>query len=92
MSDPKYALRRLLKSPGFTVVALLTLALGIGANTTAFTVLNRLLLYKLPYPEADRLVSVWVSMPQAQYMGVSPGNFCDLRAQNTVFQNVATYY
>jgi putative ABC transport system permease protein len=92
MSDPKYALRRLLKSPGFTVVALLTLALGIGANTTAFTVLNRLLLYRLPYPDPHRLVSVWVSMPQTQYMGVSPGAFCDVRSQNTVFQDVAVYY
>jgi putative ABC transport system permease protein len=92
MSDLRYALRRLIRSPGFTLVALLTLALGIGANTTAFTVLNRLLLYKLPYAEPKSLVSVWVTSPQNPYMGVSPGNFCDLRSQNTVFASVAVYY
>jgi predicted permease len=75
-----------LESPGFTVVALLTLALGIGVNTTAFTVLNRLLLQTSPYPEADRLVVVFSSLPQSYFLPVSPADYCDLRDQNSVFE------
>jgi len=88
--DIRYSLRHLRRSPGFTAVAVLTLALGIGVNTTAFTVLNRLLLQELPYPESGRLIRVFSTTPQAHYKGpLSPGDFCDLRAQNTVFQNLA---
>ena len=90
--DSRYATRLLRRSPGFIAVALVTLALGIGVNTTAFTVLNRLMLQVLPYPEADRLVRVTGSLPRAPYVSVSPGNFCDLRAHNSVFQEIATHY
>ena len=59
MNDLKFALRQLLKNPGFTAVAVLTLALGIGANTAIFTVINSVLLRPLPYPDAERMVVLW---------------------------------
>jgi predicted permease len=61
----KFALRRLRKSPGFAVTVLLTLAIGIGANTAVFTVLNSVLFKPLPYPESDRLVALWLAAPGA---------------------------
>src|SRR5688572_15234471 len=57
--DLRYAWRTLLRSPGFTVVALATVALGIGANTTIFSAINALLLRPLPHPDAERLVMIW---------------------------------
>jgi predicted permease len=88
----KFALRQLFKSPGFTLIALATLALGIGINTTAFTVLNRLLLQSLPYADSSRLVQIWATTPQTQSMPQSPGDFFDEKEQNTVFERVAVYY
>jgi len=65
LSDLKFTLRRLLKSPGFTLTVLLTLAIGIGANTAVFTVVDSILLKPLPYPDSDRLVSLWLDAPGA---------------------------
>ena len=87
----KLAFRQLVKSPGFTVIALITLALGIGVNTTAFTVLNRLLFLSQPYPESGRMVQIWSTTPQSQNGAISPGDFCDLREQNTVFSHLSVY-
>jgi putative ABC transport system permease protein len=87
----RYAIRQLIKSPGFTLIALATLALGIGVNTTAFTVLNRLLLQSLPYQHPDRLVQVWASIPQNQYAGHAPGDFFDEQEQNVSFSAMAAY-
>jgi putative ABC transport system permease protein len=67
---------QLLENPGFTAVALLTLALGIGVCTTAFTGLDRLLLQALPHPEVDRLVVVCSSSAQSRFLSVSPADYC----------------
>jgi predicted permease len=88
----KNAYRQLLKSPGFTIVSLVTLALGIGLNANAFTVLNRLLLQSLPFRDPSGLIMVWGSSPKAQEMQQSPGDYLDERDQNTVFDGLAAYY
>jgi predicted permease len=87
----KFALRQLAKNPGFTAVALLTLALGIGVNTTAFTILNRLLLQSLPYHDPANLVQVWADVPRQRSAGHAPGDFFDEQEQNTVFSGMAAY-
>jgi putative ABC transport system permease protein len=87
----RLALRHLAKSPGFTAAALVTLALGIGVNTTAFTALNQLLLQAVPYRDADRMVQIWAAEPRNEHMGVAPGDYFDLRASNSVFESVAVY-
>jgi len=84
LQNLRYALRQLRKSPGFTITALLTLALGIGANTAIFTVVYATLLAPLPYPEPDQLVMVW-SKIQTFHNGVSAGDFDDWRKQSTAF-------
>jgi len=84
--DMRYAIRVLMKRPGFTVMAALTLALGIGANTAIFSVVNGVLLQPLPYPEPQRLVSIMeqhgLSRPQRS---VSPPNYFDWRDHNQTF-------
>lgn len=89
MPDLRLALRRLLAAPGFTLTALLTLALGIGVNTSMFTVLNAALFRTLPYPEGERLVRIYRTSPQSQSWPHSAANFLDVRAHNTVFENLA---
>jgi len=81
----RYALRQLMKSPGFTLTAVITLALGIGANTAIFTTVYATLLAPMPYPEPDQLVMVW-SKIQTFHNGVSAGDFDDWRHQSTAFQ------
>ncbi len=90
--SPRLAVRQLLKSPGFVIISMATLALGIGLNTTAFTVLNRLLLQPLPFRDSSRLVEVYRTSAQQPDLGQSPGDFCDEREQNTVFEHLAVYY
>ncbi|MGH9703276.1 MAG: ABC transporter permease [Candidatus Acidiferrales bacterium] len=90
--DLRYGIRMLGRSPGFTIVAVLTLALGVGANTAIFSVLHAVLFKALPYPEPDRLVMVWgnerdVNNPRSQ---VSATDVMDWRAQNHVFEDVTT--
>jgi predicted permease len=85
----KHALRSLAKSPGFTAIALLTLALGIGLNTSMFSVLNTLFFHSLPYPESERLVRVYRTSRTLQTGPHSPAAFIDLRAQNTSFAHLA---
>jgi len=91
--DLKYALRILLKSPFISAVAVLTLALGIGANTAIFSVLNAVVLRPLPYADPDRLVMIWETAPGNDKRSSAPGNFNDWRAQNRSFSDMAaTFY
>ena len=87
----KYALRKLAGSPGFMIVALVTLALGIGVNTTAFTVLNRLMLQPLPFRDPASLVQLWSTSPRDGNIPNAPADYFDEREQNTVFTDVAAY-
>jgi predicted permease len=89
--DLRYALRMLMKSPGFTAVAILTLALGIGANTAIFSVIDAVLLRPLPYPEANRLVFLGEYSEQVPEMSIAMANFNDWRAQNKVFESMVAY-
>src|SRR5262245_45625434 len=91
MSDLKFALRQLLKHPGFTAVAVLTLAVGIGANSAIFSLIYGVLLKPLPYPEPDRLVTLWERSPQrgVEQELVSGPNYLDWRAQNSVLADMA---
>jgi putative ABC transport system permease protein len=91
--DLKYAFRALLKNPLVTAVAVLTLALGIGANTAIFSVLNAVVLRPLPYADPDRLVVVWETIAGNDRRSAAPGNFTDWRAQNKTFNDLAaTFY
>ncbi len=93
--DLRYSLRLLLKSPGFTTVALVSIALGIGANTTVFSVINGVLLKSLPYKDPSSLVLVWgdgrTEGRLSKHNQVSATDVADFRAQNTAFEDVATY-
>ena len=91
LKDIKYAVRMLAKNKAFTVVAALTLALGIGVNTAMFSVLNTFLFASLPYPQSESLVRVWRTSPHSQTWPHSAGNFFDQRSQNTVFEKMAAY-
>ena len=95
IQDLRFASRMLRKSPGFTSVAVLTLALGIGANTAIFSVVYAVLLKELPYPQADRLVVLYENVRLPTYQNdrnvVSPGNLSDWTKQKSLFQSVAAY-
>ncbi|PYO69243.1 MAG: ABC transporter permease [Gemmatimonadetes bacterium] len=89
LQDFRYALRTLAKSPGFTAVVVLTLALGIGANTAIFSVVNGVLLTSLPYKDPSRLVVVWESKGTASHNVVNPANYMDWHDRATSFSGLA---
>ena len=90
-NDIKHALRMFAKNPGFTFAAIAALALGIGANTAIFTVVNTVLLKPLTYPEPDRIVQFWLTSPQGNGAGASPTKFNNWLQQTSVFQNISAY-
>src|SRR6476620_6030523 len=89
--DLRYGARMLLKKPGFTIIAVLTLAPGIGANTAIFTVINSVALRPLPYDDPDRLVMLWESNPRRNIERrlVAPPNLAEWREQSRPFENIA---
>ena len=96
ISDIKYALRGLRKAPGFTVMAVLTIALGLGANTAIFSVVNGVLLAPLPYEDSDKLVAVWSRfLPESGFdfpqFSVDPTEYLDFRDNNHSMDEVAAY-
>jgi putative ABC transport system permease protein len=94
IQDLRFGLRMLFKNPGFTSIAVLTLALGIGANTAIFSVVNSVLLNPLPYGQADRLAMVWDNNPELgrRHESPSPGNYQDLRNVPGIFAASAAWY
>lgn len=88
----RYAFRTLARSPGFTLTVVLTLALGIGANSTVFTMFNAVLLRQLPFPEADRLVAVQESRPNAPTSNTAPVRIEEWNERNTTFEAITGYY
>jgi len=92
VQDIRYGIRTLAKNPGFTAVAVLTLALGIGANTAIFSVVESVLLRPLPYPQPENLVEIWNTyQPQIPQIGLSPGDYADWRQQNASFSEMGAY-
>jgi len=90
-SDVKFGVRMLLRSPGFALVAIFTLALGIGANTALFSLVNGILLSPLRFPEADRLVTLYQHKPAFEYGSISYPNFQDWQRDNQSFQSIAGF-
>lgn len=93
LRDVKFSARSLLKRPTLTIIAIITLAIGIGSNTAIFSVVNALLIKPLPFPELDRVVAVWESRPErgAQRLEASMANFLDWRSQSQSFEQMGLY-
>jgi len=96
LQDLRYAARTLRRSPGFSLLVVLILGLGIGVNTVMFSVVNAVVIRSLPFANADHLVRVWHVPPAAQFPGadrfsVSPANYLDWRSQNRVFDQMSIY-
>src|SRR5262245_34755979 len=89
LQDLRYGARMLLKKPGFTLIAMITLALGIGATTAIFTVVNSVLLRPLPYDDPDRVMWLWDAGPQLSEMPTSLPEFLDWKDENQSFERLA---
>ena len=93
INELQYSIRMLIKHRGFAAIAIITLALGIGANTAMFSVVNAVLLRPLPYHEPDRLVTIWEESPERELyeMPISLANLREWASQNTSFEQIAAY-
>ncbi len=91
LQDLRYGLRMLAKSPGFTTIAILTLALGIGANTALFTVVNGVLLNPLAYPQSGQLVALYGKTPGFEQAPIAYLNFLDWQRDTQTFSSMAIY-
>ena len=91
IQDLRYGVRMLLKNPGFTTIAVLTLGLGIGLNTSMFTLMNELLLRPLPFPDSSRLLRVYRTTHQVQRGGVSPADFLELKNNESGIGRFSAY-
>src|ERR1700752_290876 len=89
--DLRYGLRMLAKYPGFTAIVILTLALGIGASTAIFSVVDAVLLRPLPYPNPQRIVTVWEKEANGHRTRLADPNFLDFRSQNHTLEGPATF-
>src|SRR5690349_12104887 len=91
--DIRYGIRGLLKRPSISIIAILTLAIGIGANSAIFSLINALLLKPLPFPELERVVAIWDTMKSrgVVHNEVTMANYLDWRAQSQSFEHLALY-
>jgi predicted permease len=89
--DLRFTARALGRTPGFALTAVLVIALGVGANTAAFSVADFVLLRPLPYPESDRLVKLWEAVPGYSQLEVSPANYRDWKSASTGFESMSAY-
>jgi predicted permease len=91
LADFRYASRRLAANPGFTAISIVTLALGIGASTSIFSVTDAVLLRPLPYPNPQQIVRIWEQAPNGHRMNLGEANFEDFRTQNNTFASMAVF-
>src|SRR5947199_1016011 len=94
LQDVRYAVRMCLRTPGFTAVAIVALALGIGANTAIFTIVNAVLIERLPFRDPDRIVVVWEESARrpGRPNTISPANFLRWQERNQVFEQMSSFY
>jgi putative ABC transport system permease protein len=91
LQDLKHSLRTLVRSPGFTIAAIAALALGIGANTAIFSVVNAVLLKPVPFPDPDRFLYIMNTSPQGSGPGASPAKFAHFRQQTSILQDISAF-
>src|SRR5262245_43118661 len=93
LQDLRYGARMLIRNPAFTLITVIVIALGIGANTAIFSVANTVLLRPLPFQNSDELMMVWETAPKLGFPhnDVAPANFIDWRDQNEVFEQIAAF-
>src|SRR6476660_6749868 len=91
LQDLRYGFRTLLKSPGFTLIAVAALALGVGANSAMFSIVNAVLLRPMPYPQPERLLRIYTSTKNFRQSSVSYPNFLDWRQRSRAFDAMAAY-
>ncbi|MGI8432000.1 MAG: ABC transporter permease [Chthoniobacterales bacterium] len=91
MNDLRFAFRSLLKSPGFSIIVIATLALGIGANAAVFTVVNAILWQKLPFAEPGGLMEIFGTQAASRYLPAAPANFLDWKARAHIFDHIVAY-